>query len=182
MKSLGGSVNQQMAPARRTAGVAYRIVLLALLAAASVSWIAALSIFDWGGESGTSSQGGRSSPAAESTRDAPVPAATSASPGDYTLRSGELLRISAADLPTDRPLELDLVLGEPSAGGQPLAARLVDETSREIELRANPTGDQRMSARLAIEPGWLRPGTYLIHLRTTERTPLPLRRYPFEVR
>ena len=37
------------------------------------------------------------------------------------------------------------------------------------------------SAHLEIEVGWLTPGTYLVYLTTTEKSPLPLRRYPMEV-
>ena len=99
-------------------------------------------------------------------------------------RWGRRERASAGDNPIgpDRPVELALVLAEPAAGVAPLSLRILDGNGRELRLHANISGDDRMSASLKIEPGWLSPGAYLIHLRTTERTHFPLRRYPFVVR
>jgi hypothetical protein len=60
--------------------------------------------------------------------------------------------------------------------------RVVDTSGRELRAQAIVQGRERASANLDIEPGWLVPGTYLIHLTTKERSALPLRRFPFEVR
>ncbi len=101
---------------------------------------------------------------------------------DYTLRSGEIAKIEAAALPGDRPLALDLALVEPSRTAEPLAAQVRDMNRRVLDLQAAVAVDGRMSARLEIEPGWLLPGSYLVEVRTTERSHFPIRRYPLEVR
>ena len=64
----------------------------------------------------------------------------------------------------------------------PLQAQLRDTRGRALDLLAAVEVDGRMSARLEVEPGWLLPGSYLVELRTTERSHFPLRRYPLEVR
>ncbi len=101
---------------------------------------------------------------------------------DYTLRSGELAKIEVAALSGDRPLTLDLALVEPSRTAEPLAAQLRDMNGRVLDLPAAVAVDGRMSARIEIEPDWLSPGSYLVELRTTERSHFPIRRYPLEVR
>ncbi len=161
----------------KTKAGSLRLVLVALVAAASAIWIWARWTFDSGG--GDADGGGTSPVAAVAD---PEQDSTGPRPADYTLRFGESMQISAAALPNDRPVELALVLAEPAAGVAPLSLRILDGNGRELRLHANISGDDRMSASLKIEPGWLSPGAYLIHLRTTERTHFPLRRYPFVVR
>jgi len=114
---------------------------------------------------------------------AQMPPRPPGTPADYTLVSGELATLDAADLPADRPVALGLTLPVPSRTSGPLQARIVSgEDRRELALEATVHGDERGSATLEIDPGWLSPGTYLIHLKTAEPSALPLRRYPLQVR
>ena len=126
--------------------------------------------------------GGGSSP----NGPAPPPAAWRASaaprPADYTLRPAELVKIDQAALPAARALLVELTLVEPSTHAEPLPAQLRETSGRSLDLLAAVELDERRSARVEIEPGWLRAGSYLIELRTTERSHFPIRRYPFTVR
>ena len=119
------------------------------------------------------------SPAEPLGEDAAPPSAIAA---DYTLREGERAILIAAEFPTDRPVTLGLTLPVPLTSSTPLKAKIVDGNGRELDALAMVQGEERRSANLDIEAGWLSPGDYLIHLITTERTHLPLRRYPLEVR
>ena len=101
---------------------------------------------------------------------------------DLTLLSGETLEIPADALPADRALELNLQLAEPSASSDPLAGRILSEGRAPLHLSAAILGEDRRTARVAIEANWLSPGRYVIEVQTTERTHFPLRRYAFEVR
>jgi hypothetical protein len=98
------------------------------------------------------------------------------------LRPAELAEIETGTLPVGRPLVVELVLVEPSAHAEPLPAQLRDTTGRAFALLAAVELGERMSARIEIEPSWLRPGSYLVELRTTERSHFPIRRYPIAVR
>jgi hypothetical protein len=98
------------------------------------------------------------------------------------LRPAELAEIETGSLPVGRPLVVELLLVEPSTHAEPLPAQLRDATGRAFALLAAVELGERMSARIELEPGWLRPGSYLVELRTTERSHFPIRRYPFAVR
>ncbi len=154
--------------------------LVALVAAAVAIGLWALRSF-YGGEGGAD-------PASPAPPRHPIdvpdsaPNAALARPGDYTLRSGEIIRISADTLPVGRPVALDLVLAEPSRNAEPLSTQVRDTRGRVLDLFATLQGDERTSARLEIEAGWLSPGDYLVEVRTTERSHFSLRRYPLEVR
>jgi hypothetical protein len=98
------------------------------------------------------------------------------------LQPAELAEIETGTLPVGRPLVVELVLAVPSTNAEPLRAQLRDTTGRAFALLAAVEQGERMSARIEIEPSWLRPGSYLVELRTTERSHFPIRRYPFAVR
>jgi len=103
-------------------------------------------------------------------------------PADYTLVSGEVLNLTAAELPNDRPVILGLSLAVASPNSDPLDAIIMHDSGRRLDVKAEIVGAAKQSAYLEVEPGWLSPGDYLIHLKTNELTHLPLRRYPIVVR
>jgi hypothetical protein len=104
-------------------------------------------------------------------------------PADFSLLSGETLEISADALPAGRPVALRLQLGEPSANAAPRPGRILVEGREPLELRAAIEGEDRLTARVEVEAGWMAtPGRYIVEIRTTERSHLPLRRYAIEVR
>jgi len=112
----------------------------------------------------------------------PTPAAAPVGAPNLTLRSGETLAIAAGALPAARPVILDLQLGEPSADDAPLDGRVLAEGRAPLEITGAIRGGDRHIARVEIPAGWLSTGRYIIEVRTTERTHLPLRRYALEVR
>jgi hypothetical protein len=86
--------------------------------------------------------------------------------------------VSASALPTDAPFVIDLDL--PVAidpGADVLASRILTLGRPPLELDGAVGGAARDVVRLEVPPGWLAPGSYLIEVRTTERNPLPLRRF-----
>ena len=137
--------------------------LVALVAAAVVIGLWALRSFSDG-------EGG-ADPASPATARDPIdvadsaPNAALAGPGAYRLRSGEVKRISADTLLNGRPVALDLVLAEPSRNAEPLSTQIRDGRGRVLDLFATVQGDDRTSARLEIEAGWLSPGDYLVEDR-----------------
>ncbi len=166
-------------PGRRERGRTRGPALWILVVATAV---AVLLLVLW--SSGGRSPGGADPAPAPPSAARPLKAADRepATLADYTLRSGEIAKIELAAPSGDRPLALDLALGEPSRTAEPLAAQLRDMNGRVLDLPAAVAVDGRMSARIEIEPGWLSPGSYLVELRTTERSHFPMRRYPLEVR
>jgi hypothetical protein len=172
------------------------LLLFLAVAAAVVVWQIALFSFDGGGGDAAHPADAMPPPAPaprepaprepEATRiETPAPAAdefVAGAPADYALTSNELATLEAARLPADRPVILGLVLPVPSPSPEPLRVVVVGEDGRELRAQAKVADRDGASANLEIEAGWVTPGTYLIHLTTNERSALPLRRYPLEVR
>ncbi len=103
--------------------------------------------------------------------------------GVFDLTAGETTSIAAQDLPTERPLVLNLLLPAalPSADALPARILSMDE-SGELKLPDAVVSTDRDRVRVQIESGWLSPGRYRIEIQTTEQSQLALRRYPLEVR
>jgi hypothetical protein len=92
------------------------------------------------------------------------------------------LELDRRDFPSSRPIPIALRLAEPSADANPLPAQVFSMSDRrKLEMGARLDA-ARTVATIDIESGWLLPGTYLVQLRTTERSVLPLRRYVIVVR
>lgn len=125
-------------------------------------------------------------PAAEpgpSARSAPEPRLVDPSLGRPSLASGEVIAIAAADLPGQGALTVELEVPPPSEGVEGLAARVVAPDSTTFESTAPLASPGRDRVRLEVPADWLRrPGKYIVEVKTTERTPLPLRRYAIVIR
>lgn len=119
--------------------------------------------------------------AAPAAQPAEAPEAPAAEPGGLVIESGGRLVIRADELPSGEPLVVQLRLGEPSADAAPRPVRVAAVDGRTLELEGR-LGADRMAARIDLDPAWLRPGRYLVEVRTTERTHFPARRYVIEVR
>ncbi len=103
--------------------------------------------------------------------------------GDFDLTAGETTSISAQDLPTERPLVLNLLLPAALPSADALPVRIVAmDGSGELKLSDAVVANERDRVRVHIESGWLSRGRYLIEIETTERSQLALRHYPLEVR
>lgn len=104
-------------------------------------------------------------------------------PADLDLTAGEAISIEARDLPTERPLTLNLLLPAALPSADALPARIVAmDGSRELKLPDAVVAAARDRVELRIESGWLSPGRYLIELETTEPSHFAVRRYVIEVR
>jgi hypothetical protein len=103
--------------------------------------------------------------------------------GDYDLIAGETTSIDARDLPTERPLVLNLLLPAALPSAEALSARIISiGGSGELELPDAVVATDHDQVRVKIESGWLSLGRYQIEIQTTERSQLALRRYPLEIR
>jgi hypothetical protein len=105
-------------------------------------------------------------------------------PADYRIDEGGRLSLEATSLPAGGAVTLGLALDEKAlgAGEDPLPVVVVSASDgRRLELSATPVAGRRSGVRLDIDAAWLRPGLYMIQVRTAEKTPLPLRRYVLEV-
>jgi len=102
---------------------------------------------------------------------------------DFDLTAGETMSVAAQDLPTERPLALNLLLPAALPSADALPARIVAmDGSRELKLPDAAVANDRGKVQVRIESGWLSPGRYLIEIETTEPSDLALRGYPLEVR
>ncbi len=104
-------------------------------------------------------------------------------PVDFDLTAGETTSVAVQDLPTERPLALNLLLPVALPSADALPARIVAmDGSRELKLPDGVVANDRDRVQVRIENGWLSPGRYLIEIETTEPSPLALRRYLLEIR
>jgi hypothetical protein len=103
--------------------------------------------------------------------------------GDFGLSAGDAYSVAMRDIPTDRPLALDLMLPAALPSADALPARIIAmDGSGELKLPDAVVATDRGEVRVEIESGWLSPGRYLIEIETTEKSHLALRRYVLEVR
>ena len=114
----------------------------------------------------------------------PTPAESITPPPDYHIEQGGRLSLSATSLPAGGVVTLGLALDKEALGGgqHPLPAVVVSASDgRRLELRATPVAGLQSSARLEVDSAWLKPGLYMIQIRTAEKTAFPLSRYVLEV-
>ena len=91
------------------------------------------------------------------------------------------LTLDAASLSAVDVAVLELALPPEAKGSEPLTAVVVSVDGRRIETRAMPLAGDAGGVRLELDPAWLRPGRYMIHVTTAEQTPLHFRRYVLDV-
>lgn len=125
----------------------------------------------------------RAAAAPAATAPPPESAAALELPTALHLGLGENREIAAADLPSGQPFLLSLTVPAVSDGVGVLPVRLIAEDGRVLELMGAVAPDEREQASVPIEANWLnRPGRYIIEVKTTEKSHMPLRRYAIEVR
>ena len=102
--------------------------------------------------------------------------------GDFDLIAGETTSIAAQDLPTERPLVLNLLLPASLPNADALPVRILSmDGGGELKLPNAVVATDGDRVRVQIESGWLSPGNYQIEIQTSERSHLDLRRYLLEV-
>jgi len=103
--------------------------------------------------------------------------------GDFDLTAGETKSIDARDLPTERPLVLNLLLPADLPSEDALSARIISMNgsgeSKLLDAMIATDGDR---VRVRIESGWLSLGRYRIEVQAAEQPQLVLRRYLLEIR
>ena len=97
------------------------------------------------------------------------------------IAEGGRLLTNAASLRDGDVLAVGLGLSDEARGEKPLAVRIVSSDGRRTETTAAPVVGSGSGLRLEIDPEWLTSGSYMIEVRTAEKTHFPLRRYVLEV-
>ncbi|MBW2294011.1 MAG: hypothetical protein JRG94_17115 [Deltaproteobacteria bacterium] len=100
---------------------------------------------------------------------------------DYHIAESGRLTIKAESLRGKEMLTLGLALADEARGEAPLAVRVVAVDGRVLDITAASIDGKGGGVRLTIEADWLRPGDYMIQIKTNEKTAFPLRRYVLEV-
>lgn len=119
-------------------------------------------------------------PTPEPTREpAPNPRVASG-PGPHAIDSGATLVVDLAALGDVPRVALALRMPPEAIGDEPPPVRVVAPDGR--LLHGQGTLGEPDSVGFALDPTWLRPGRYLIEVKTAERSHFPLRRYAVEVR
>lgn len=121
------------------------------------------------------------SASADEPADGPARRAAAAQAGELAIASGETLELEVAKLASGRPVALRLFLGEPSKTGEPLAVRVYAADGRASQAEGL-LGDDRLDARVELDPASLAPGRNVVEVTTTELSHFPIRRYAIEVR
>jgi hypothetical protein len=94
----------------------------------------------------------------------------------------QTLTLETADIPSDEPLVIGLVVGVPHPDDDPLPVQIISLDGSARKTEAVPVGEEGSELRLEIPAGWLEPGQYLITVRVREKSALPGRRFVLDVR
>lgn len=172
-------MNAAPAPRLRREGSVRWPVLVssALVATASIAFL-----LWWSAAGPKRERGSVAPPAAPASVVGPATPRSPAPVGELAVASGQTLEIEARALPQDAPLVLTLQLPAEAHRGEPLPVRVLAPDGRQLETTGSIVPDAGGGARLELEPGWLRPGRYLVEVKTADRSHLPLRRYAILVR
>jgi hypothetical protein len=92
------------------------------------------------------------------------------------------IQLSRDKFPESGPVSVSLRLHEPSADATPRPVRIVSVRDQRVLETEGRLDDARSAATIEVDPEWLQPGPYLVEVKTTESSPLPLRRYVIVVR
>jgi len=102
-------------------------------------------------------------------------------PGPHAVDSGGTLVFGSEVLAEMGELALALRMPPDAIGSEPLPVRVLAPDGRQLHAQARIGADPE-SVGLALDPAWLKPGRYVIEVKTAERSHFPLRRYALEVR
>ncbi len=102
-------------------------------------------------------------------------------PPAHRIAASGRLSLEAMALPKQGPLALGLELSDEARGSQPRPVRIIGVDGRVIDTTASLIGGAGTGVRLEIDPEWLRPGRYMIEVKTAEMIHFPMIRYVLEV-
>jgi hypothetical protein len=120
--------------------------------------------------------------ASEPTPAAPDVPAPPAATGTPIAKAGGTLQLDRAAFPASGPVRVSLELPVTSADDSPRPVRLISQPDHRILEISGAVESGRTAATIAVDSGYLQPGTYLVEMETTERSHFPLRRYFIIVR
>jgi hypothetical protein len=107
-------------------------------------------------------------------------------PAGWRVAPGETVAIALAEVEGGGATVIDLVLGEPSVDDRALSGRILSLDSarpdRERPITGRIVDGSRRTARIEVPTKWLVADSYLVEIKTTEKSHFPLRRYKIEVR
>jgi hypothetical protein len=113
---------------------------------------------------------------------APAPVIATASSPSQPLPPSGTLELERAAFSASEPVRVSLGLAEPSADESPRPVRLISQPDHRILEIEGALGAGRTAATIEVDPDYLQPGSYLVEVKTTERSHFPLRRYVIVVR
>ena len=87
------------------------------------------------------------------------------------------LTVAYEELPKHNAITLALSVAADSISNETLPVRVVAVDGRVFDTVASPAPDNPSIVSMSIDSQWLTQGSYMIQLKTQERTALPLRRY-----
>jgi hypothetical protein len=180
------------AVAERARGKVWFIVGLCTIGVALLVWFGAGSgrhALDSASRGVTEDPGPASPDAASSKIDsegstpASVVTAPKAPPADQRIDERGRLSIDAASLPGGGVWTLGLGLPDEARGDEPLPIVIASvDDGRRLELATEAVVGKESGVRVAIDVEWLKPGRYMIQIKTAEKSVFPLRRYVLEVK
>jgi hypothetical protein len=109
------------------------------------------------------------------------PPAPLVSPDDVRIEPGNEVAIDSKTLEAGKPVVLHLVLAEASRTEEPRPVRVLSPEGQAVEGKGT-LDDGRLEVRFEFDSAFLRPGRYIVEVKTTEMSHLPLRRYAINVR
>jgi hypothetical protein len=110
----------------------------------------------------------------------PVPAGAPA-PAQRIPEHGRLA-VELGSLREGGVFALGLEMPDAARGNGERPVKVIDVEGRVFETTAAAVEGSDTGLRIEIDPGWLRPGRYMIQVATAEQHPLAIRRYVLEVR
>src|SRR5262245_12800830 len=115
---------------------------------------------------------------------APAPPVPAPAPAEHppVVKSGRRPELDRTTFPASGPVRVALDLPEVSANADPRPVRLVSQPDHRILQISGALDSGRTAATIEVDPGFLKPGPYLVEMETTEHSPIALRRYWIIVR
>jgi hypothetical protein len=162
---------------RKRSPVAWIIAAALLVGAGGGLWLA-----NQRGEAPASREPATEATAVDEASESSTPggAVRVAAPTVVIAESGRL-SVELSELRDGDVMAIGLAMPDEARGEEPRPVRVIDAEGRAIDAVAVPIDGAGTGARLEIDPEWLRPGHYMIQVKTAEKHPLALRRYVLEL-
>jgi len=111
---------------------------------------------------------------------APVDSPTTGAPP--MAKAGGTLELDRASFPSSGPVRVALELPVAPADAEPRPVQVFSEGDNRVFDTQGRLDSERSAATIDLDPNFLRPGSYLVQMKTAEPGVMPLRRYVIVVR